>query len=619
MVLFLQYIGGIMLLLGIEIKNFRCLQDVKIPFHELSVLIGENDAGKSTVLDLIDIIMNEGQPEESDYYYFNDGNANSEKHADEIEVILVFRPYNDQYIPQDYLSSDCLFYLKKKFTKQESFTWYKGRSYTFDIFNKDLTSLKVSDLDSAIRNLGIEVNGRQNKEEKINLLVEYKKTSKYNIDWVSCQQSVIREYLPRFERYRSLDYQDPTNIVMKTLRTVYETKIYETDINGVRQPIRSLRDLKTDIETELNNKVSELLGYVQRYNQRIQRVEFIPTIDFSGGLKSGLFSIDDGRGLHWLSKCGDGTKRRLLMAFFDWDKEIVRKQQSRPLLRGYDEPDVNLHYEAQRHMYQTIQNIVGQENSRIQAILCTHSLTMIDRAPAASINLLRLCECGKSSVDYLETCDDIDVEDFLTNLAAELGITNSLLFYERCYIIIEGPTEENALPIFYRRLFGHSMIEDGIRLINIEGNGGRKGLLKLLGRNRKKLTIAFLDSDTQSNQDFLSAGFTQDFIDNSIILIGQKEFEDAFADEEICLCLNKNYPRHDNGPWTTEHISVLRNEPAKKFSDRLMSLIYQNSVSDTPSTKPVYGKKLAEICPTERIPERIIALFNRSREISSVS
>ena len=119
------------------------------------------------------------------------------------------------------------------------------------------------------------------------------------------------------------------------------------------------------------------------------------------------------------------------------------------------------------------------------------------------------------------------------------------------------------------------MIEDGIRLINIEGNGGKKGLLKLLGKNRQQLTIAFLDSDTQTNQDFISAGFTRDQVDDYLILIGHKEFEDAFSDESICSCLNLVWPRNDNAPWVPEHLSGIRNEPNKKFSERLMGLIYQ--------------------------------------------
>jgi len=606
-------------LIEINIKNFRCLKDVKIPFRELTVLIGENDAGKSTVLDLLDLILNERQPEDSDYYYFDDGLGEPEKRADEIEAILIFRPYMGQDIPPELLAQDGYIYLKKRYTRESEDTWYKGRCFDQDTLNQDLTQLKVADIDSLIQVFGITIEGRLNKEEKIRRIQEYKEQAPFHEDWVLTSQSTLREILPRFDRYRSIDYQEPTNVVMKTLKTVYESRIYETDGEGTRRPIASLRELKADIDTELNNKVAELLGYIQRYNQRIRRVEFTPTIDFSGGLKSGQFSIDDGRGLHWLTKCGDGTKRRLLMAFFDWDREVLSQQQTRSLLRGYDEPDVNLHYEAQRHMYRTIRDICHQEGSRVQAVICTHSLTMIDHAPPTSINLLRLCDCGMTGVNYIDTNDDQDIEDFLANLAAELGITNSILFYERCYIVIEGPTEENALPIFYHRLFNHSMIEDGIRMINIEGNGGRKGLLKLLGRNRQYLTLAFLDSDTQTHQEFLTAGFSQEQFNDHLILIGQKEFEDAFSDEAICLCLNQNWPRTDDEAWSAEHLHDLRNELDKKFSDRLMGLIYINSESGVPNTKPVYGQKLASACPIEMIPERIIHLFNRAREIACIS
>lgn len=608
-----------MQLVRIKINNFRCLRDVEIPFRELTVLIGENDAGKSSVLDLLDLILNERQMEDSDFYYFDDGSENPARRADEIEAILIFRPYHGQTILKELLAQDGLFHLRKRYTKQTGDTWYKGRIFDQNILNQDLTTLKVVDLDIVIQEVGIAIEGRLNKEEKLEKIQQYKNQAPFHEDWVLTSQSGLKGFLPRFERYKSIDYQDPINVVMKTLRTVYESKIFETDDDGIRKPIASLRELKADIETELNNKVAELLGYVQRYNKRVHRLEFTPTIDFSGGLKSGQFSIDDGRGLHWLTKCGDGTKRRLLISFFDWDREIIGQQQTRPLLRGYDEPDVNLHYEAQRHMYRTIRDIVCQENSKIQAVVCTHSLTMIDHAPAANINLLRLCEGGMTDINFIDTNDDHDVEDFLTNLAAELGITNSILFYERCYIVIEGATEENALPILYHRLYGHSMIEDGIRLINIEGNGGRKGLLKLLGRNRQYHTLAFLDSDTQTNQDFLDAGFVQERLDDHLIYIGQKEFEDAFTDEAICLCLNNVWLRTDGNAWNPDDLSALRNEPNKKFSDRLIGLIYQNSESEVPNTKPLYGQKLASICPIEMIPERIAHLFTKAREIATVS
>ncbi len=36
----------------IVIKNYKCLKDIEIPIHKFSLLIGENDSGKSSILDV---------------------------------------------------------------------------------------------------------------------------------------------------------------------------------------------------------------------------------------------------------------------------------------------------------------------------------------------------------------------------------------------------------------------------------------------------------------------------------------------------------------------------------------------------------------------------------------
>lgn len=40
----------------IQIKNFRCFENIKIPFKDLSVIIGKNNAGKSTIIEALRII-----------------------------------------------------------------------------------------------------------------------------------------------------------------------------------------------------------------------------------------------------------------------------------------------------------------------------------------------------------------------------------------------------------------------------------------------------------------------------------------------------------------------------------------------------------------------------------
>ena len=46
---------------SIKIKNFRSYEkETEIRFDDLSVLVGKNDIGKSTILEALDIFFNDG-------------------------------------------------------------------------------------------------------------------------------------------------------------------------------------------------------------------------------------------------------------------------------------------------------------------------------------------------------------------------------------------------------------------------------------------------------------------------------------------------------------------------------------------------------------------------------
>ena len=53
---------------SLYIRSFKCYENSgKIPFHNLTVFIGENDAGKSTIYDALDLLLNNNQPSTNDY------------------------------------------------------------------------------------------------------------------------------------------------------------------------------------------------------------------------------------------------------------------------------------------------------------------------------------------------------------------------------------------------------------------------------------------------------------------------------------------------------------------------------------------------------------------------
>jgi predicted ATP-binding protein involved in virulence len=614
-----------MLLTRLKAQGFRSLKQVEISFDRLTLLIGGNDTGKSSILDLLDIVLNDETLDADDFHH----PPGEDEPVDAVEVILEFRlgPDGSQEVLQ-YALGDVL-KIRKVYRLDGEKTYYwaeypEDKRLRRNNFERDLKAAEQKELIRAFDASALD--DLSNKQERAEWLREYAQNAPQKQGWKEVPKRGWGGFLPRFYRYSAMDYDDPGDMILNTLRQVFNSVVYEDEDS--QQLIADLEQVQDKAEVAINEKVAELRSYVRKYNDQVQDISYDPIIDFSRGLRAGQFQIDDGRGFHYLSKTGDGTKRRMFIATLDWDREVTLEQAAQdvglpPVIRGYDEPDTNLDYGAQRTMCQSISSIVEEEKTRTQAILCTHSPPMINRVPAQHIRLLSLCD-GCTKVEQLETGDDPEVEAFLRDSARELGITNTLMFYERCFVLIEGETEENALPILYRKIYGHSLLEDGIQPINVKGNGAVKEFLRLLSRNRQELTIIFVDDDTNTTDEadlteetLRSAGFDDDCIDERLLYIGDQEFEDAFSDAVIARCLQKKWPKSE-GEWGPGDIEPLR-EQDKKFSDALWEDLvcqYTKQALRSSWSKPVFGKELARCCSEEEIPEAILKLFETARIVA---
>jgi predicted ATPase len=618
-----------MRLANLKIRNFRSLVDVELTLDDLAVLIGENDAGKSSVLDVLEIVLNDGRPEDSDFCTLEDVEAET------VEVVLEFdlEEKDSGVVPRAYSRNGKLI-VRYVYTRETATGYYRGERCVDGELNQNFSNLNKPELEALIgRYGGEEVRAQHsNNSQRQEWLSKYVDTvAPKQEDWMQIP-SRWEVALPRFERYRAIDYKQPENMILKTLRQVFEEVIFEEESDGDGSPelIRSLREVHDEADRAIQEKVAELQGFVQRYNDKVLSVTFAPQIDFSGALKTGQFMINDGRGPHYLDKTGDGTKRRLLMAVLDWDRQVTVEQLGEgvdlpTVIRGYDEPDTNLHYEAQHQMFAAITDIVRASNSNVQALVCTHSLTLIDRAPAKSIRALKL-EGGRTRVDALDTDQDEEIEEFLSDLARELGITNTLMFYERCLVLIAGETEENALPILYKRRYEKSVLEDGIRLISVRGNGALKEFLKLLSKNKKECVVIFTDREMDetdearlTEESLREAGFDDAFISERLRYVGEVEFEDAFTNEDIVACLEKHWPRRE-GAWTEDQIETLRGGEGK-FSTELVNLVARERDPDKTELcrKPVLGKHLARHCSLDNIPTDVAEVFDLARSVAGTN
>ena len=93
------------------IKNFRSLKDVHISFEDTTILIGENNTGKSTILDAIRIGLNKAISRTSfeDYDFYMDDVIKSPKDSEGIKIILIFEERTpgewDGYISDNFVEA----------------------------------------------------------------------------------------------------------------------------------------------------------------------------------------------------------------------------------------------------------------------------------------------------------------------------------------------------------------------------------------------------------------------------------------------------------------------------------------------------------------------------------
>ncbi|WP_091710734.1 ATP-dependent nuclease [Methanolobus vulcani] len=613
----------------IRLVNFKCFSDSgEVPIHKLTFFIGENDSGKTSILNALDIFLN-NKPLSPELFH-----RLSEVFSDSCEIELRFKVNSDStvVIPQ-YFLDDSYFSVKKVFKINDTDKIIGSCEVKRQIFEIDdlnnINSLKAT----ALKELCHSFDLPYTKVEDAKIALQEYVSSNYDyldkkLDWAEIKWNDISEYLPRVEYYGSSDYGNPLTFIHKTLDSVYRTFFYDYDEDGQESLKESLVSKKDEIKESLNKKIEdELKEKVQTIIPKVTSINGDFGIDFAAGFTLSDINVDYGQGPHSINNIGDGSKKRLYLAIIEWDKEVRSKSLQKKVIRCYDEPDASLDYKSQKAMFYLLKSLSENKDVNIQPIVSTHSLQMIDRASTKSINYIKHKD-GLSKVEFLKGSDNSDISEFLDNVYEISGITNSGIFFERCFLIVEGETEYFALPILYKKYFDKCMSEDGVVLINLQSNSSWDKILKLFSNYKSKATLMLLDSDIKDSglgkrlneANLVKMGFQQDFFDNHIVLIGENEFEDVFDDALICKCLNEHWPKNGDECWVDADVASLRK--TSKFSSSLEKMISEykrnNDVEYDYLKKVDFSMKLANMMEKKDI-EKIEALDSLFKKIESIT
>jgi len=358
---------------------------------------------------------------------------------------------------------------------------------------QDLGShLTLVELQERAERLGIDPDGPRNaKTSYLGPLERAAAVAPKEEAWVRATQELGRA-LPRIIKFASTHAPDPEQEIASSLREVYAQLLEDEDIKG------PIADVEATVQGRLNTHAQALCGHIRERCQELQDVDVVPAVSFKGGFQG--VQLRAGRGgdaSESLREAGAGRKRRITLAIWEWVAGLLENDdQDGSVLIAYDEPDTHLDYVRQRELMDLIRRQAGLDS--VQVIVATHSLNLIDRVEIADVIALELAENGQSVVRTLDHEGHRAIDEHLQRVALSMGLRNSVLLHERCFVIVEGDTEMGAFPLLFRTVTGHSLQAAGIALLNGGNNHGALRVAQFLNSHGRQVRFV-LDEDSRTN------------------------------------------------------------------------------------------------------------------------
>lgn len=602
-----------MILKKFKASGFRSLVEPGwAEFKNMTVFAGENDGGKTALIDALNLFLTNKIPDDDDYTSFGEGDQIFD--TMELEAVFELSTFEKEIASKTFPSAiDTELTIFKRISKEQGAEprKIKTKVHSDSRYNVNFDRLTIPQLKELAKDAHLDFRSDIHKPEFVAKLTKWRRGQPLLEGTMELPQEFVNR-LPILETFVSAQALDPEQEINSVLRSTFQKEIESDKYSG------QINEITDKVKEELRKDVEKLKPFIEKYCSEVMEVDIEPQFNFQSGFSTSHLQLKKGGGAPiWLEKGGEGKKRLVTLAVYEWDlklKEATQDENARQMILAFDEPDSHFDYNYQRKIFEIISKLAEIPN--IQVVVLTHSLNLIDRVDIRNINHFCLQDQKETKIERLTTEDPETIDLFMYNLSENMGLKNCIMLNERCFLIVEGATEFNALPILFRKRYGKNLQEAGIRLLNGEGNIGALLFAKFL-KNNKRRVVFLIDTDSKTagsdkrkfTEDSLqAAGFD---IDNEVFFIGPHEFEDAFGDELWARTANEYWPKSDGSAWTLEDFQGLRTQP--KFSRAVKQKVEH---LHGPISKDDLGKVAYSISDPAEIPEKLIECFEEASQLA---
>ena len=394
----------------VELKKFRSIENCLIELNDLNAIVGQNNSGKSAIIRALNCFFNYSKEEINFIQGKHHYNSSSTP-----TITLTFVNYDSEF--KDYSDNDIL---------QIQQTYKSSNKKVFYKYKKDGKFVNAPDLLLELIH------------EKISFVYIPPNRTAIELKWE--EDSLIKELI---EEYLKKETAKRDNLTPK-FRQATEN-LENGALKKIGKEVEKFYSLKKDFT------------YTLGFNQDSNYLSFLNNIE--------IF-IEEFGVRHNLDDCGTGLQSVTIIAFY----RVLAKLKSKHIILGLEEPETNLHPQAQRELINSIKNTSPDEYT--QVLLTTHSTVLVDNVDHKHITLVRKVKDEqrgfKSKVYKLKQSffEDHDLEEF--KYYQYHNYKNSDFFFANYVVFVESKNDAEVVK-YLAKTKGIDLDLHGISLIDIGG------------------------------------------------------------------------------------------------------------------------------------------------------
>lgn len=523
----------------IIIKKFRSIDKADIWISSINAIVGQNNAGKSCLLRAMNAFFNFEKEEVS---FSNKIHSYAPRNTSKIE--MHFEEFDSIKVQDKYINA-----------------------------NKIIVEMSVT-LNASGCNRVIKYKTTNGWVADDNVLLEVKKQIEFilippNRDAAALEkvESSILQMLVEEKMKEATEVRDNYTVKFK--------KAIEHLENG------ALKKIACDAKSEF--PVSKPFNIKIEYTKDISYKNFLPDVGIT---------ISEAGLSHSLIECGSGIQSLTIISLYN----LLGKAREENIIVGLEEPETNLHPQAQKELISYFKELVVNENI-LQLFFTTHSSNMVDEVDHTDIIIFKKISDStrgfKSVVNRLPKnfFEKYDLNDF--KYYQFYRYRNSDFFFSSYVVVTESKNEVEIIKrIGQASDFDYEV--NGLSYLNLEGVDKAKYTIHLL----KELNIPFLlivDKDffvpylnDEYAQSIGVSGFPvykEEYKDESLV---KQLVSDSASRSNILKCVNNNHTEMLNllephGVISMRYSLDLDLVAIEKAQDKYYHLLTINDADRTPS------------------------------------